>query len=112
MSLAKFRQRLHEASYGENDKKWFPKWLARYADGKTLNDGVLPITEALVVAFSKSLLNSGTPAWLRLQGVRAVEAYRDLVLGTAEPCLKEMGSFPDERYLIHAGFGSLRCHAA
>jgi len=39
MSLAIFRQRLHEASYGENDKKWFPKWLARYTDGKTLNDG-------------------------------------------------------------------------
>ena len=90
MSLAIFRQRLHVASYGENDKKWFPKWLARYADGKTLNEGVLPVTEVLVIAFSKSLLNSGTPAWQRLQGVRAVEAYRDLVLGTAEPCLKEM----------------------
>ena len=62
MSLAIFRQRLHEAAYGENDKKWFPKWLARYADGKTLNDGLLPVTEVLVVAFSKSLLNSGTPA--------------------------------------------------
>ncbi len=90
MSLAIFRQRMHEASYGENDKKWFPKWLARYADGKTQDNGLLPVTEPLVVEFSKSLLKSGTPAWQRLQGVRAVEAYRDLVLGTSEPCLKEM----------------------
>ena len=51
---------------------------------------MLPVTAALAVQFSKSLLNSGTPAWQRLQGVRAVEAYRDLVLGTSEPCLKEM----------------------
>jgi len=90
MSLAIFRQRMHEASYGENDKKWFPKWLARYADGKTQDNGLLPVTAPLVVEFSRSLLNSGTPAWQRLQGVRAVEAYRDLVLGSLEPCLNDM----------------------
>jgi len=79
MRLAIFRQRLQEASYGENDEKCLPKWLARCVDRKKLNDGVLPVTEPLVVAFSKSLFNSGTPAWQRLQGVRAVEAYRDTV---------------------------------
>jgi len=81
---------MHEASYGENDKKWFPKWLARYADGKTQDNGLLPVTAPLVVEFSKSLLKSETPAWQRLQGVRAVEAYRDLVLGSLEPCLNDM----------------------
>lgn len=90
MSLVRFQQRLQEASYGENDKKWFPRWLARYAEGKSTDAEMLPLTKALVVEFSRSLLKSSTPAWQRLQGVRAVEAYRDLVLGIAEPCLKEM----------------------
>lgn len=89
-SLARFRQRLQETSHGENDKKWFPKWLARYAGGKILNEGLLPVTEPLVKEFSRSLLQSTTPAWQRLQGVRAVEAYRDLVLGTSEPNLNDM----------------------
>ena len=88
MSLITFRRRLQESAYGENDKTWFPRWLARYSDGKTPDNGLLPVTEPFVVEFSKSLLNSGTPAWQRLQGVRAVEAYP--VLGTSEPCLNHM----------------------
>jgi hypothetical protein len=90
MSLAAFRDCMHQASLGENDRKWFPKWLARYAQDKTLANGLLPVTQALVIDFSKSLLNSGVPAWQRLQGGRAVEAYRELVLQSTEPCLKEM----------------------
>ena len=90
MSLITFRRRLHESTYGENDRKWFPRWLARYVEGKTQTNKVLPVTKPLIVEFSKSLLKSGTPAWQRLQGVRAVEAYRDLVLGTTEPCLKHL----------------------
>ncbi len=35
-------------------------------------------------------MKSGTPAWQRLQGVRAVEAYRDLVLNVSEPDLTQM----------------------
>jgi len=78
------------AQYGEKDQVWFPKWLARYAAGKALTAGLLPVTEALVIEFSRSLLKSGTPAWQRLQGVRSVEAYRDLVLNVSEPDLMEM----------------------
>jgi len=90
MSLAAFRSKLHLAQYGEKDQIWFPKWLARYAAGKPLTAGLLPVTEALVIEFSRSLMRSGTPAWQRLQGVRAVEAYRDLVLKVSEPNLTEM----------------------
>ncbi len=90
MSLAAFRSKLHLAHYGENDQVWFPKWLARYAAGKPLTTGLLPVTESLVIEFSRSLMKSGTPAWQRLQGVRAVEAYRDLVLNVSEPDLTEM----------------------
>ena len=90
MSLAAFRSKLHLAHYGEKDQVWFPKWLARYATGKPLTAGLLPVTESLVIEFSRSLMKSGTPAWQRLQGVRAVEAYRDLVLNVSEPNLTEM----------------------
>jgi len=34
------------------------------------------------------LQNSATPAWHVLQPVRAFEAFRELVLGTSQPCLK------------------------
>ena len=70
MSLITFRRRLHESTYGENDRKWFPRWLARYVEGKTQTNKVLPVTKPLIVEFSKSLLKSGTPALQRLQGVR------------------------------------------
>ena len=90
MSLAAFRSQLHLAHYGEKDQVWFPKWLARYAAGKPLTVGLLPVTGSLVMEFSRSLMQSGTPAWRRLQGVRAVEAYRDLVLNVSEPDLTAM----------------------
>ncbi|MEZ6033304.1 MAG: integron integrase [Planctomycetaceae bacterium] len=90
MSLAAFRSKLHLAQYGEKDQVWFPKWLARYAAGKPLTAGLLPVTESLVIEFSRSLMKSGTPAWQRLQGVRAVEAYRNLLLNVSEPDLTEM----------------------
>ena len=90
MSLAAFRSKLHVAQYGEKDQVWFPKWLARYAAGKPLTAGLLPVTESLVIEFSRSLLKSGTPAWQRLQGIRAVEPYRNLVLNVSEPDLTEM----------------------
>jgi integron integrase len=56
----------------------------------TPENGRLPVSVELVKAFSRSLLDSKTPAWQRLQAVRAVEAYRDLVLGTGEPSLGEI----------------------
>ena len=90
MSVARFERLLHGASYGKNDRKWFPRWLKRYSAGKKLQDRVLPVTMELVVEFMQQLVNSGTPAWQQLQGVRAVEAYRDLVLECASPCLKEV----------------------
>ena len=81
MSAEKFCALLHEAKFGKNDTTWFPRWIRRYASSvKALEGRDLPVSEADVLQFSRSLLNSGTPAWQRLQGVRAVEAYRDLVL--------------------------------
>jgi hypothetical protein len=56
----------------------------------TEEGGRLPVSVASVKGFSRSLLDTATPAWQRLQAVRAVEAYRDLVLGTGEPSLGEI----------------------
>jgi len=36
---------------------------------------------------------SGTPAWQRLQAVRAIEAYRDIVLGTTIERYAKSASF-------------------
>jgi hypothetical protein len=89
MTVMEFQRRLCQAKYPANDRKYFPLWIRRYAESVTEEGGRLPVSLASVKAFSRSLLASKTPAWQRLQAVRAVEAYRDVVLGTAEPCLGE-----------------------
>ena len=61
MSLAEFRSKLHLARYGEKDQVWFPKWLGRYAAGKQLTAGLLPVTEALVIE-TKQILGRLTAA--------------------------------------------------
>ena len=90
MSVVEFQRRLHGAKYAQNDVKYFPLWIRRYSQSVTEDHGRLPVSVASVKAFSRSLLETGTPAWQRLQAVRAVEAYRDLVLGTGEPGLGEI----------------------
>ncbi len=93
MSTQLFCQLLGNAKYGQNERKWFPKWIRRYqsASQKAVGDDVdLLVTRELVVRFCQSLVKSGTPAWQRLQAVRAVIAYRDLVLKTTQPCLEEI----------------------
>ena len=88
MSVANFCRLLHGAKLGKNDKEWFPRWIRRYASGLKISEGNLPVSEEEVIRFSRSLLENKTPAWQRLQAVRAVEAYRDLVLQTGVPSLE------------------------
>ena len=80
MSVRKFCWLLNDADIGKNDKTWFPRWLRRYASSVQELNGSLTVSEEHVVRFSCSLRDSGTPVWQRLQAVRAVEAYRNLVL--------------------------------
>ena len=80
MRVARFRARVAGAKLNEADKKWFPRWIRSYASSLKITEGDLRVTEADVIAFSRSLRDNKTPAWQRLQAVRAVEAYRDLVL--------------------------------
>ena len=54
------------------------------------SSGKLSVTEAEVIRFLRTLRDNGTPAWQRLQAVRAVEMYRDLVLKSQQPPLHEI----------------------
>jgi integron integrase len=88
VSIKQFEKELAVAAYRSDDKTWFPKWIARYASAtKQSRTEVLVVSVDRVVSFSKSLLNNGSPAWQRLQAVRAVEAYRDLVCLDGHPSL-------------------------
>jgi hypothetical protein len=55
--------------------------------------------------FLRSLRDSQTPAGQRLQAVRAIEAYRDLVLQTTVPSLQEirqkLGRLADQEKAPH-----------
>ena len=62
MTVKKFCGLLHEAKYGKNDKKWFPRWIRRYASAVEKTEGVLPVTESQVIRFLQSLRDHGTPA--------------------------------------------------
>ncbi len=90
MSVTSFCRMLPEAKVGKNDQEWFPRWIRRYASSVEVVGDRLPISEEQVIQFSRSLLQSRIPAWQRLQAVRAIEAYRDLVLQTKVPPLDEI----------------------
>ena len=97
MSTEVFIKELAVAHVTEGDREWFPRWFARYVSylkvKQHVPDGYFPdivIDLPTVVEFSKALLSSGTPAWQRHQAVRAIEAYRRLVLHTASPDLKQI----------------------
>ncbi|MEQ1906900.1 MAG: site-specific integrase, partial [Pirellulaceae bacterium] len=109
MTVQRYCQLLPGAKYGKNDQKWFPNWIRRYATGKEKAEN-LPLTVDSVIAFCQSLLNSNTPAWQRLQAVRAVESYRDLVLNTDQPCLKDikvkLGQLADQERVDGTGTGA------
>jgi hypothetical protein len=80
MSLAEFLRRLDSAKVSKNDHKWFPKWLAGYAQFHRFHDSSVSIETSLVLSFLRSLRDSRIPAWRRLQATRALETYQELVL--------------------------------
>lgn len=92
MSTKLFRDAIRDSPIGKNDRKWFPKWLDRYAEHLKLHKAVpsLPIETNRVIRFLQNLRDNGTPAWQRLQAVKAVEAYRNYVLKVDSPSLREI----------------------
>ena len=91
MSVDQFKKRLFDSKkYGKNDREYFPRWLGRYRSHAARTFPAFSVSRDEVIEFCRSLLKNKTPAWQRLQAVRAIEAYRDLVLNTAEPSLKDI----------------------
>ena len=90
MSVEKFLQVLPNANYGKADKDWFPRWIKRYASWSGIQAGLLPLSPDAAIRFSQSLLKNGNPAWQRLQAIRAIEAYRNLILDSPEPSFAQI----------------------
>ena len=88
MSVENFCRNLPSLPFGKNDRKWFPKWIRRYAGSlKQGKNDELPVGEPEVIRFLKSLRGNGVPAWQRLQATREVEVYRRHILKTDKPSL-------------------------
>lgn len=88
MSVDDFCRSLPNLPVGKNDRVWFPRWIRRYAGFlKQARDQTLRVDEAELVQFLRSLRDAKLPAWQRLQAARAIEAYRQHVLGTTHPSL-------------------------
>ena len=100
MTVAKFESVLPFLKIGKADRAYFLKWIQRY-DGWTRQSNSrsasadLPVGTGYVIAFCRSLLESKTPAWQRLQAVCAIEAYRDSVLKVQQPSFEKIISTLD-----------------
>lgn len=90
MSVAQFCAILPGTKLPGADKKWFPRWIRRYSSSCGDPAGKLPVSENQVVPFLRILRDHGTPAWQRLQAVKAIEAYRALVLQAQSPDLQHI----------------------
>jgi len=74
MSVQTFCRNLPSLPIGKNDRKWFPKWIRRYAGGlPQVSTDTLPVDEHEVIRFLQSLRDNGVPAWHRLQAALAVD---------------------------------------
>jgi hypothetical protein len=68
-----FKHDLQDAQVSKNDAEWFPRRVARYATGKTIDRGRIPVTLDLVVGYSKSLIAPVPPSSPK-RGSREFEA--------------------------------------
>ena len=91
MSAQIFCRELPRFPFDNNDRRWFPKWIRRYASSlQRSHEDPLSVSTLEVIRFLQSLRDRGVPAWQRLQAARAVEAYRKFVLRTDQPSLLEI----------------------
>lgn len=90
MCVAEFKREIAVSKFNKNDKTWFPKWIKRYESFLGTQGSRLDVSKEQAIAFSKELLTNGSPAWQRLQAVRALEAYRNIVLKSDQPSLSEV----------------------
>jgi len=91
MSIAKFGPVLKSAKLRENDRIWFARWVEAYrrSCGVGRNDPI-PVQRDSLIALLRGQKGKGRKAWQRLQIVKAVEYYRNTILKTAEPDLRDI----------------------
>ncbi|WP_202617398.1 phage integrase N-terminal SAM-like domain-containing protein [Roseimaritima sediminicola] len=86
MCLDRFEVVCRQAFTG-NERTWFPRSLFGYAKhlgrGRVDTTTAVPVTRDSVIAYLRFLRDAGAPAWKRLQVVRAIDAYQNLVLRLA-----------------------------
>lgn len=90
MSVARFCELVQSTRLPPADKKWFPRWVRRYASDLGRTSGDLPVSESEVIPFLRSLRRRGIPAWQRLQAVKAIEAYHSIALKSQSPVLQSI----------------------
>ena len=90
MSVEVFCYRLAKAQLSQNDKKWMPKWLEKYAaKAEKQANGCLIVSQESVLNFLVRLKQGATPAWQRLQAMRTLEWYQTLVLESSTVDFRE-----------------------
>jgi len=76
MSVEEFRQRMARSGAEKNDCKWLLIWIEKYARFHKFADGEpLAVNVDLAIAFLQDMKSRSSPAWQRLQAVRAVQNY-------------------------------------
>ncbi len=80
MSLELFRDRLNKSRLHPNDIKWMPSWVAQFATGRPILDGLIQFEKDDVLKFLQKLRDSHVPCWQRLQAARSLEWYQTMVL--------------------------------
>ncbi len=91
MSVEAFSKLLVKCDVSPNGKRWFPVWVGRYASSlKKSRTMRLAVDREMVIAFLRSLRDTGVPAWQRLQAVHSIECYRDVVLCVTTPPLNDV----------------------
>ncbi len=91
MSSARFAAVLKSAKVRPTDRIWFARWVDAYRRfrGVGPNNSILVDRDSLI-AFLRCEKDKGRKPWQRLQIVKAVECYRNMVLRTAEPDLVDV----------------------
>ena len=81
MSVEIYESRLRRAALGPKERRFYPKWVARFASHQQRSrEETLELNGDIVLRFLRSLRDSQVPAWQRLQATNALDWYQRLVL--------------------------------
>ena len=91
-TTAQFGALLLRANYSETDQVEFTNWIRQYGRTVPKINGRLPVTPESIEDFLRPLREREITATQQLQALRAVIAYRQLVLGRKSPMLPKVAS--------------------